>query len=239
MNRINGVLALHTANRKDLLLYPAISIAGAFLVVIAIGVALNVGFADDPEVINGMSLGMQWNGAIFALLGIAFGVGVTMMTQYFPLSMGLGFTRREYMLGSLLFVAIQSAVIAVFITIMKVIEVATNGFGLNVSMFNVVYVSRGEWWETLVQSFLLLFLGTVAWAFFGTVWNRWGRNGLLTMAVIGILLSGIIVIVAFANPEMLASIASMAWIGWIAVTVVVTIITTVAWWVLARRAQVR
>src|SRR5699024_9410522 len=55
--------------------------------------------SQGPQVRAEMYYGMQWNGAIFALLGPMIGYGFTSMGQYFPLALGLGLTRREFATG--------------------------------------------------------------------------------------------------------------------------------------------
>src|SRR5699024_10355297 len=106
-----------------------LAVAFAFTIVMTVGLIVG---SQGPEARAGMYDGMQWNGAIFSLLGPLIGYGFTSMGQYFPLALGLGLTRREFATGlSLVFLG-NAAVYSVLITIGKTLEKATDGFGLHV-----------------------------------------------------------------------------------------------------------
>lgn len=158
--RSRNVIEMHLVNRMQAFGWPLVGLAIALAVVLGVGALIG---SQAPEARAEMYDGMQWNGAIFALLGALLGYGFTSMAQFFPLALGLGLTRREFAAGlSLVFVG-NAAAYSVLITIGKTIESATDGFGLWIRFFDVFYTSTGAPWQTLVQTFLLilgaLFLG--------------------------------------------------------------------------------
>src|SRR5690625_176715 len=171
--RSRNVIEMHLVNRMLAFGWSLIALAFALVVILAVGVIVG---SQGPETRAEMYYGMQWNGAIFALLGPMIGYGFTSMGQYFPLALGLGLTRREFAAGvSLVFLG-NAVAYSVLITIGKTIEAATEGFGLGVRFFDVFSTSTGAPWQTLVQPFLLilgvLFLGaaiTSAFLLFGQI----------------------------------------------------------------------
>lgn len=131
---------MHLVNRMLGFGWPLIAVTFAFLVIL--GVSLIVG-SQGPEAQAEMYYDLQWNGAIFALLGPLIGYGFTSMGQYFPLALGLGLTRWEFATGlSVVFLG-NADFYSVLITIGKIIEKATDGFGLSIRFFDVFYTSTG------------------------------------------------------------------------------------------------
>ncbi|GAB2507735.1 hypothetical protein [Paramicrobacterium agarici] len=238
--RIKSVVKLHTANRFTFFGMPFMIAGIAFAIILTVGIFANV--VTGGQDLEDMYMGMTWNGAIFALLGPLMGFGITSMTQYFPLATGLGLTRWEFARGTGLIFIANAAMFSVFVTLGKIIEEATSGWGLQVRFFNVFYTGIGPAWQTLVQTFLLIlafmFIGAAA----ATAVNRWGQMalwaGLLVMLVV-ILVAGM---TAFINEEFLAwliSLLSMGWLPWMGVLLTVGVVSAVAWMTLVRRAQAR
>src|SRR5699024_6331240 len=146
--RIRNVIDMHLVNRMLAFGWPLIAITFALVIILAVGIIVG---SQGHEVRAEMYYGMQWNGAIFALLGPMIGYGFTSMGQYFPLALGLGLTRREFATGlSVVFLG-NAVAYSVLITIGKTIEKATEGFGLGIRFFDVFYTSTGAPWQTLVQ----------------------------------------------------------------------------------------
>ena len=188
-----------------------------------------------------MYYGLQWNGAIFALLGPLIGYGFTSMGQYFPLALGLGLTRREFATGlSVVFLG-NAVIYSVLITVGKTIEKATEGFGLSIRFFDVFYTSTGAPWQTLLQTFLLiltvLFLGaaiTAAVLRFGQVF-LWVAAAILALIGLGIL-SGVLLLDGFGRA--LLDVLTMGWGPWMVAIAVIGAVSAGAWLVLVRRTQV-
>ena len=236
--RSRNVIDMHLVNRMQAFGWPLLAVAFAFTIVMTVGLIVG---SQGPEARAGMYDGMQWNGAIFALLGPLIGYGFTSMGQYFPLALGLGLTRREFATGlSLVFLG-NAAVYSVLITIGKTLEKATDGFGLHVRFFDVFYTGTGASWQTLVQTFLLilgvLFLGaaiTAAVLRFGQVF-LWASGAVLALLGLG-LLAGVLFLDGFGRA--LLELVTMDWGPWMAVIAVIGAVSAGAWMVLVRRTQV-
>src|SRR5699024_5366188 len=145
--RSRSVIDVHLGNRMQACAWPLLPVTFALAIILAVGAIVG---SQGPEARAEMYEGLQWNGAIFALLGPLIGYGFTSMGQYFPLALGLGLTRREFAAGvSAVFLG-NALVYSVLITIGKTIEKATEGFGLGIRFFDVFYTSTGAPWQTLV-----------------------------------------------------------------------------------------
>lgn len=245
--RIRNVVQLHTVNKLQAFGWPLVIMSFSLAIVLVIGaIILNVATTQGGDSLAdaraGMSTGMQWNGAIFALLGPLIGFGFTAMGQYFPLALGLGLTRREFALGTTAVFVGNALFFAVIVTIGKVIEVATGGFGLGVRFFNTVYTGTGEWWQTFAQTFLLILMVMFLGAAITTAFHRWGQSFLwvfwigLAVVVVAIV-GGALLSEAFR--QVVFDIGSMGWLPWMGVVVLVGALGAAAWFTLVRRAQAR
>ncbi|MGP9538574.1 hypothetical protein ACT3SP_11210 [Brachybacterium sp. AOP43-C2-M15] len=237
--RYRSVIDMHVVNRMQAFGWQPIVGAIALVIVLAVGAIVG---SQGPEARAGMYLGMTWNGAIFAVLGPMIGYGFTSMGQYFPLALGMGLTRREFAAGvSLVFLA-NAVVYAVLITIGKMIEVATGGFGLQIRFFDVFYTGTGPAWQTLIQTFLLilavLFLGaaiTAAYLRFGQALLWIGGAVLAVLAVA--LLAALILIDGFGRG--LLELLTLDWGSWMAVIAAIGVASGAVWLLLVRRTQAR
>jgi hypothetical protein len=237
--RYRSVIDMHIVNRMHAFGWQPIVGALSLLLVLAIGAIVG---SQGPDVRAGMHEGMVWNGAIFALLGPMIGYGFTSMSQYFPLALGLGLTRREFATGvSLVFLA-NAAVYSVVITIGKIIEVATGGFGLRIRFFDVFYTGTGPAWQTLVQTFVLilgvLFLGaaiTTAYLRLGQAF-LWISGAVLSVLAV-VILAEIIFLDGFGRG--LLDVLSMGWGPWMVVIAAIGAASAGVWLLLVRRTQAR
>ncbi len=245
--RIRNVVQLHTVNRLQAFGWPLVIMAISLTITLIIGalvlnVAGSMGESDLADARDGMSMGMQWNGAIFALLGPLIGFGFIAMGQYFPLALGLGLTRREFTAGTALVFVGNAAFYASIVTVGKVIEVATGGFGLGIRFFDVVYTGMGEWWQTLIQTFLLILSVMLIGAAITTAFHRWGQSFLW---VFWIALAA--VVLAFVAAIMLSepfqgfvgAVARMDWGWWMLEVAARGTVGAGVWLALVRRAQAR
>ena len=245
--RIRNVVQLHTVNRLQAFGWPLVIMAISLTITLIIGaLVLNVASSMDSagmaDVRDGMSQGMQWNGAIFALLGPLIGFGFIAMGQYFPLALGLGLTRREFATGTALVFAGNAAFYAVIITIGKVIEVATGGFGLGIRFFDVVYTGMGAWWQTLIQTFLLILVVMLVGAAITTAFHRWGQSFLWVFWIaLALVVLAITAAMLLSEPfqGFVAGAAGMDWGWWMLVVAGIGAVGAAVWLALVRRAQAR
>lgn len=237
--RYRNVISMHLTRKMQAFGWAPIVAAFALVIVLFVGYLVGT---QGAEASAGMYEGMAWNGAIFSVLGPMIGYGFTSMGQYFPLALGLGLTRREYAIGvSIVFLG-NALVYSLLITLGKIIEVATGGFGLQVRFFDVVYTGTGPAWTTFVQTFLLiitvLFLGAAITAAFLRIGQPflWALGALAALIGVGIL-SGVVFLDGFGAA--LLDLFTMGWGAWMVLTAVVGLLSAAVWALLVRRTQVR
>lgn len=189
-SRIRSVIRLYFTNPMTIAVTPFIVLASIFLLNLAIWVIVVVSSPGDTEAVEGFS----YSGAsawIFFYMAV---VAIQAMNNTFRLALGYGATRRDFYLGSTLVFLLMSVIFTAIITVLGLIETASNGWGLGGRMFTPVYF--GDGWGVRITVILCLFLFfTFTGSAFGAVFVRWGRNGLL---VFGGILLAIIVLVGLA-----------------------------------------
>jgi hypothetical protein len=182
--RIFAVIKLHFVNRFQILYMPMIVLGAIFLVNLAIWWII-VAASDGAD--SGSHLG--YSGAVSYIYVYGIVIAVQAISRTFPFSLGFGVTRRDFYLGSALAFVVLSFGFAVVLTIMSVIEIATNGWGVGGRMFAPLWFTNGFWLLRFVMYFcaflFLLFIGTAGAAFY----VRWRATGLTAFfAIIAVII---------------------------------------------------
>jgi hypothetical protein len=190
MSRTLNVVRMQLINRQTYIWIPLIILGSSFVITLAIYAILEA--AD----VNGEKFG----GGAQAPLWYFLAVGIQALTLTFPFSQAMSVTRREFYLGSLLTAAITSAVLAVLFVIGGLIEMATNGWGMNGYFFALTWVwdagplLAGLFYFVLAMLFFVIGFGTA------TIFKRFGALGVtIVLAAIGLLLVGALWLVGQAN----------------------------------------
>lgn len=179
MNRTLNVVRLQLVNKQTYIWVPLIVLGGSFAISLAIYAILASSGVTDT--VYGM--GAQ------APLWYFLAVGVQALTLTFPFSQALSVTRREFHLGTLLTAAITSAILAAVFMIGGLIELATNGWGVNGWFFVIPGISDGGVHITGLFYFSIAMLIFVIGFWAATLYKRFGSLWLTIVLVgIGILL---------------------------------------------------
>jgi hypothetical protein len=121
----------------------------------------------------------RYAGALASIYVVILVLGAMSFTQKLPFALALGVSRRAFYAGTALLAVAIAAVYGLMLTVLQLIERATGGWGLNVHFFRVPYLLAGPWYLTWLSSFVGLSL-MLAWGmWFGIVYRRWNRAGLL------------------------------------------------------------
>jgi hypothetical protein len=168
MNTLVNVGRYHLIDRFTWLALPWGIMAFSFLV--NIGVALAV-----PTSSRGIYTGGLVSLYVFMLL-----CGSLSMTRSLPFGLMMGISRRTYYAGTALLVLTLGVVYGLGLTLLQVVERATDGWGLNLHYFRIPWIMDGPWYETWLTSFVLLVAFVLYGMWYGLVFRRWSVPGLVT-----------------------------------------------------------
>ena len=187
MNTLVNVGRYHLVDRFTWLALPWGIMAFSFLV--NVGVALAV-----PTGPHGIYTGGLVSLYIFMLI-----CGSLSMTRALPFGLMMGISRRTYYAGTALLVLTLGVVYGLGLTLLQLIERATNGWGLNLHYFRIPWILNGPWYETWLTSFVLLVAFVLYGMWYGLVFRRWSVPGLVAFIAAQILVALLAVIAVSAT----------------------------------------
>ncbi len=177
MNRAVAVARMHLVDRTTLILMPLGICAASFVINILIWRYIPVASRT-----TGGALSIPIFIMYAAVLGVTRGI-------YFAL--GMGATRRSFMLGTALVGAGLAASFAFLVLALGVVERATHGWGQRGHFFDMPWF---DGWSP-VAVWLVLFVPTLAMYLLGalgaSIWVRWSTRGLNIMSMGGVLVTGV------------------------------------------------
>jgi hypothetical protein len=240
VQRILNVVRLHFANPWTTIVLPWIILGIIFFANLAIWAIIMR--AAGPQGSADAAEGFQWSGASMYIFVYMMVVAIQAISITFPFALGYGVTRRDYYLGSALTFVILSAMYAVGLTILAVIEEATNGWGLGGRMFTAAYFGNEAWPLHLFIIFVAFLFFFFVGAAIASVWVRWKANGVVIFfAALGALLIGAVALLTFTeNWGIVGSFfANAGFLGSYAWSLVPTAIAAVVGFFILRRATPR
>lgn len=120
----------------------------------------------------------QYNGVVLSLFFFVASLYGASMTQIFPFALGLGVTRRDYFLGTLVFAVGQGVATAAIWTAMAAIERATDGFGVRLQSFTNIDQITGNHWLGFAGITVVVVACAAVGALIGVVFLRWKATGM-------------------------------------------------------------
>jgi hypothetical protein len=179
------------------------------------------------------------NGGAFFLFIYMLVVAVQSVNQAFPLALGYGSTRRDFLLGFAVFALIVSVGYSLLLAAAGALERATDNWGVGLTFFSTSALWQSDWWQPFIVSVLafLLFFGIGAAT--AAVYVRWRAMGMYVFwaALVVLLLGGAgLVTWLQAWPHVGAFFAVSGVIGTAAWTLVLTGFCALAAWLILRRA---
>jgi hypothetical protein len=191
-----------------------------------------------PENVEDVADGLQYSGAATWIFVYMMVVAIQAINLTFPFALGYGVTRRDFWIGSSVTFVLLAAMYAIGMTILSVIEEATNGWGLGGRMFTTVFF--GDDWA---QRLFIFFVAFLFFFFFGaaiaTVYVRWKANGVtLFFVVLGaLLIAAAAVITLTENWQLIGNFfAGAGLVGSFAWSLVITVISWFAGYLILRKA---
>jgi len=239
VGRIINVVRLHLANPWTTIFMPWIVLFAVFLANLAIWwiIYTAAGGATDPEVTEGL----QYSGATSWIFVYMIVVAAQAMSVTFPFALGFGVTRRDFYLGSAVTFVLLSAMYSIGMTVLSVVEDATNGWGIGGRMFSAVYFGD-SWPQRLFIYFAIFLFFFFVGAAIASIWVRWRATGLTVffIALGALAVAGVALVTFTANWASVGGFFLRAgFIGSFAWSLVLTALAAVTGFVLLRRATPR
>ena len=237
MNRVLKVTRLHLNKMSTFAITPLMILGIVMVVSVIIAIAIQRAVAspvDSAEYIEGA----RHNGAIvWSLPGFLIYYGVQAVATSYPFALALGTTRRNFILGTILANAVQSAYVAVLLLVLLGIELATGHWFVGVYVLDTYLVGAGDPLTLGVTAFLGVMLCLTIGGVFGAVWVRFGPKGPTFLALaLALVLAVTLLVLAPQLGEIFAGITAA---GLAIAAVVIMAVSLVGTGLAMRRASVR
>lgn len=220
MNNILNVARMQLINRNTFIWVPLIVTGGAWLISTLIFWVLS-------DNLPAVDLSQSFSGSGQAPIWVFLYIGITSLTATFPFSQAMSITRKNFYLGTVLITSASAAGLATLFSVLRPIEIATNGWGVHNYMFAIGWLRDYDWWQGWLLLFILPLLLFVIGFWFAAIYKRGGATlSLLVWIAVSLVLIGAIAIITWQQwwPEIgswlaLQSPASSA--GWLAILVAI------------------
>ncbi|MGC2192779.1 MAG: ABC transporter permease [Candidatus Dormiibacterota bacterium] len=129
-----------------------------------------------------------------------FGLGILSIGRSLPFGLALGMSRRSYYAGTMLLVVALAVADGLALALLQVAERATHGWGVGLHFFQVSYILSGPWYLTWLTSTLGLTLLFLYGLWYGIIFRRWNRVGMVAFIIAQVaLVSAWILVVGVTN----------------------------------------
>jgi hypothetical protein len=175
MNRTLSVVRMQLINKQTYIWIPLIILGGAFVLALAIYALLGSSGVDGPKYGGGAQAPLWYFGV----------VGIYALTLTFPFSQAMSVTRREFYLGTLLTAALTASILAGIAVVGGLIEIATDGWGVNGWFFGLPWIWESGPLGALLLNFVAAMLFFIIGFWAATIYKRFGALG-LTVVLVGL-----------------------------------------------------
>ena len=231
--RILTVVRLLFVNRSTAIWNPLLILTFIWLVNIAITALIRANAQPDGDTATNINGGV---GFIFVYMLV---VAVMTINQAFPLSLGYGSTRRDFLLGFGVFAVVLSIGYAALLATAAALERATDGWGIGLYFFGTGTLWLSEWWQGFVLCLLALLLFFGIGAATASVYVRWKATGMYIFwaALVVIVLGGGALVTWLDAWSTIGEFFVWAGVlGSAAWSLIITALCALAAWLILRRA---
>lgn len=180
-SRTLNVVRLQLINSQSLIWVPLLILAGALVICLFIFAMIP---GDD----------VKPTGAANAPLWYFAALGIQAMTLSFPFSQAMSITRREFFVGTVMFGAIGSALMASLFLVLALIEQATGGYGMNGMFAYLPWLFEPGWASAWLSYFTMTLFLFVIGFWIATLYKRFGT---LVLSIVMTALALALVIAVF------------------------------------------
>lgn len=241
--RLWNIVRLHLANPFTLFGTPLIILGLILAVSWMIWWILRTALPADPESIADVSEGFQYSGGALWIFVYMMVVAIQVMNLTFPLALGFGSTRRDFLLGTGVTFAGASVLLAALYTLAAGIESWTGGWGLGGVLFrNFAFGIDVPWWAFAFHVFAMFVFFFAIGSVFGAIYVRWKARGLITFfSALTLLLIGAAALLTVTEswPAVGSIFIALGFSGTYAALLGLGVVAWFAAWAIIRRATPR
>jgi len=180
-NRALSVVKLHLANPWATITFPWIVMLTIIALTVLVWMVVLANIPDASDQAKARE-GFGYSGSSGFIFVYMIVVAVQSINTMFPFAQGYGVTRRNFAIGTAAYFVLLSAFYAAGLTILSIIEDATNGWGVGGSIFSVGYFG-----DTPAQRLFVFFAILVLFFFSGSaiaaIYLRWKAFGITTFFI--------------------------------------------------------
>jgi hypothetical protein len=189
MNQVLRVARIQLVNARAVIGLPV----GILLLVLAANIVIFL--AMGTPALNGEGVITGGLLSIYITMVLAH---LQTMTQMFPFAVGMSITRRAFLLATALIVTAQALGYSVLLWLLKLVEEATGGWGLDLAFFELPFLDHDNpLAQILVFAAPFLFCSFVG-LWFGTVYQRWGQYGAWSLTIgLALLVVAVVAVVSW------------------------------------------
>ncbi|GAA4348436.1 hypothetical protein [Angustibacter luteus] len=170
---------LHLVTWRSAVIWPWAVLASSFVINWVIQALLDPG-----------SRQQSGTGGIASLYFVAAWLAYQAVSQVFPFALGMGVTRKAFAAGTGALLALQAGLFAAALTILRYLESATGGFGVELNFFRVPGLRQDDpVLQLLVYAAPFLLLGTLLMGM-AVVQHRWRQGGMIWLAIGSVVVVG-------------------------------------------------
>jgi hypothetical protein len=209
-NPIWRTVRLHAVNPAVFFGMPWVIAGSAWVVSMVVGLIIrSVAGEIDIE-------GMRYSWAVLSPQWYLVVVGVQAVGLTFSFALGIGSTRRDYWMGTLVMFVLVSAEMAALTAALVQVEKATGGWWLGVHMFDALWYGQNGWLTDFYTTFALQLLVLSIGAGATTVYMRWRIPGMMVLAfgaTAALLVAGTVVTLLQGWAELFGWLAAIGIVG--------------------------
>ncbi|MER3389039.1 MAG: hypothetical protein RJQ01_03315 [Microcella sp.] len=230
-------LGRRTATIMLLQLTNPMTLIGWPLAILGFIYGLNVAIYALISSATGGASSVEVNGGVGFIWVYTLVMAVQSVNQTFPLALGFGATRRDYLLGTGVLFTLLSAGYAALIATLAIAERAVDYWGIGLRFFDTV--PSFTWVDFFLGNLLILLLFASIGAATASVYVRWKATGMYVFwAALVIALVGLVFVITWTESwgavgEFFAAAGVLGTLGW---SLVISALGAIAAYLILRRA---
>jgi hypothetical protein len=183
MNRLIPATRIHLLTWPALVAWPWGILLSSFVINLALFAVIGDQIPDGPQ-----------TGGLLSIYIVMVVSAAQSVTQFLPLSLGLSLTRRTFYAAISLLLVGESVVFGVLLYLCKLVERATDGWGISMRFFAPSFMSTDNpVTQILIYTVPFLVLGFVG-IFAALLVKRWGVSGLYALSIALLFLFGLLAV---------------------------------------------